>query len=73
MTEELTGIIYERYRKYFAKCLGLIQYMHLGKQTLLFMGLQTLPGLTYLINIYTVPCTKGPNPCEARQPIPKHK
>lgn len=39
--------------------------MHLGKQTLLFMGLQTLLGLTYLINIYAVPCTKEPNPSQA--------
>lgn len=26
------------------------------------MGLQTLLELTYLINIYTLPSTKGPNP-----------
>jgi len=65
MTEELTGIIDDRQYKYFAKCPSLIQYMHLGKQTLLFMGLQTLLGLTYLINTYTVPCTKGPNPSQA--------
>lgn len=51
--------------KYFAKYLCLIQYMHLDKQTLLFTGLQTLLGLTYLINIYTVPCTEGPNPSQA--------
>lgn len=60
-------------RQILCKMSFLIQYMHLGKQDLLFMVLPTLLGLTYLINIYKVPCTKGPDPSQALQTTPKDK